>query len=77
LKGKNMKALTKKSFGKFANDVEDFGGELTLPVGRRYEIHPAAEEGRWAVVNHTTGQVAATLDNIDDAVACAMDAERE
>lgn len=69
--------ITKQSFGRFANDVEDFGGELTLPVGQRYEIHPAAEEGRWAVVNHTTGQVATTCDEIDDAVAYAEQADSE
>lgn len=72
-----MTTITKNSFGRFAKDVDDFGGELILPVGERYDIHPAAEEGRWAVVNHTTFQVATVLDSIDDAVAYAESADQE
>ncbi len=63
--------ITRESFGEFSSLVEEFGGELTLPVGDNYEIHPAAEAGMWAVVNNTTGQVAWECDAIDDAVEYA------
>jgi len=66
--------ITKTSFGRFASGVEDFAGDLILPVGERYEIHPAVD-GRWAVVNHTTGRVATVLDSIEDAVEYAKQAE--
>lgn len=67
--------ITKASFGEFADDVEDFGGDLVLPVGGRYEIHPAAENGRWSVVNHKTGQVANTFIAVEDAVSYAKSCE--
>lgn len=69
--------VQRSDFGRYAADVDDFGGELTLPVGADHEIHPAAEAGRWVVVNHRLGQVASTHDEIDDAVDAARRLESD
>lgn len=66
-----MTTINKNSFGPYADQVEEFGGEYTLPISECYEIHPAATEGRWAVVNVKTGQVNSEFDSIDDAVEMA------
>jgi hypothetical protein len=57
--------ITRSDFGRYAGQVDDFGGELTLAVGL-YEIHPCPG-GDWAVVS-PTGDVLVKFANIDDAV---------
>lgn len=61
--------ITAKSFGRFADDVEEIGGECTLPVGE-LDIHPGATGG-FAVVAPATGSVLANFATIDEAVAYA------
>jgi hypothetical protein len=62
--------ITAESFGRYADQVQEWGGEYTLAVGDRYDIHPGARGG-WAVVVVATGRVVAEFGGIDDAVAYA------
>lgn len=57
-------------WGQHPSPVADIRDD-TLPVGTDHEIHPAAESGRWVVVNNRTGQVAAIYDDLDEAVSAA------
>lgn len=56
---------TQQSFGRYADQVEDFGGEYILPIGQ-YEIHPTTGGG-FAVVA-PSGEVLVRYASIEDAV---------
>lgn len=58
------------SFGRYADQVQEFGGEYTLPVGEDYDIHPG-HNGGWCVVAVKTGGVLCSFANLDDAVKYA------
>ncbi len=63
-----MTATTRKSFGRFASKVQEFGGEYTLPIGD-LEIHPGSKGG-WTVVA-PTGEPLVNFADIEEAVAYA------
>ena len=65
-----MATITRESFGRHADRVEENRGEFTLPVGEDLDIHPGAKGG-WAVVSVRTGGVLAHFADIDKAVAYA------
>ena len=62
--------ITRESFGRHADRVEEHMGEYTLPISDEMEIHPG-HRGGWVVVGTRTGQVSSTFSDLDAAVAFA------
>lgn len=62
--------ITVQDFGRHAGKVEDFGGELILPISDAIEIHPG-HNGGWCVVANKTGEVLCRFADIDEAVGYA------
>lgn len=65
-----MPATTKQDFGQYADQVEDFGGELILPISSNIEIHPG-KDGGWCVVASKRGEVLCRFADINEAVTYA------
>ena len=65
-----MKTISKQDFGSHADKVEDFGGELILPISDSIEIHPG-QNGDWCVVASKRGEVLCRFADIDEAVTYA------
>lgn len=62
--------MNANDFGIYADQVEDFGGELILPISDSIEIHPSGK-GDWAVMSIKPMQVLSRFADIGEAVRFA------
>jgi len=66
---RHMSKISREDFGRYADRVEDFGGELILPINGNIEIHPG-NTGDWCVVA-SGREVLCRFADIEDAVTYA------